>query len=252
MLKMILPPILLCSLISATAQAVPFSHVIIFGDSLSDSGNLPTHAIPLKKTSNGFVRSNLIANYTIAISNPVNTAGWRMNWATQVGDKQQYPWPPLLLKAPSYRESSPLAWPVKKNNRSEQSASWAVFFTQYAAINNLIPNNSIISSRYLQHIPPARGRNINYAWASALLNNGCFNFHYKQLNATCTQATVGKTIDKYHHISISKRNQIEIPSIDKQISFFLADAKAGLTTHDNKTLYILWGGGITCLKIYTN
>ena len=118
-------------------------------------------------------------------------------------------------------------------------------FSQYAAINHLINNNSIISSRYLPYLPQSQtlNKNINYAWAAALLDHGCFNSEYKPLDTHCTRLSIQKTINNYNHLLLSQKKKIQIPGISQQIDFFLQDVQSGRTKSDKKTLYILWGGG---------
>ena len=218
-------PLLNSSKVSASSA---IQHIIIFGDSLSDTGNYPEPANISSPQLKNF-------NLYVPITNPVEIT--KASFKTFLLDSL-----------------GPIDQLGKINNlpKTLYSVNWPLYVTYQLSTH---PLNSWY--RYYTHAN-ADITNINYAWASALAGNNkgdrepegaCYHDDGSLFPDVCTADTlwqhrqqylehtiVDPNFDKKHHYAYQ---DIQVPDLGKQVSFYLDDDKVRLK--DKTALFIYIG-----------
>lgn len=222
---------------TSTAIQAPYDHVIIFGDSLSDIGDMPmspnliepsTHAIAL--------------NLYVPISNPMIPDG-------------QYYHVPITNQLMTYPNPSPTPSPLmnidgKIYPRNYKSLNWTQFFVHDAQEAGLISDQQTLVPWVWWRQYSNKVRSIDFAFAGATSQNNCRDFEYQNMTPDCNSDTVFKAQIPYRMAGFLQNNSknnaitlVQVPGVDKQVDMFLQAAQQhpGLAT--DKTLYIIFVGG---------
>ena len=218
-------------------RLAPFDHVIFFGDSLSDIGDMPMSPTLIEPATR-----QIALNLYVPISNPI------------IPDGPDYTVPMTHMKLP-YPIASPSQMPMLDVHgqifaRLYHSLNWTQFFLTQAQHQGLVSDQQPLVSwvwwRWYSH----RVRSIDFAFAGATSQNNCRDFEYQHPNPFCTANSVFNAQHPYRMAGFtqikSKNNTVngvQIPGLNKQVSFFIQAAKThpGLATKN--TLYIIFIGG---------
>jgi|GEM_PF-6826005 len=235
--------LLLASMLASFALAdtpthlAPYDHVIIFGDSLSDIGNMPMSPT-LIEPSTGAVALNLY----VPISNPIVPNG-------------RYYRVPLTKHYLTYPKPSPTLSPLlsvhgKIFPRNYKSLNWAQFFVHEAQTEGLVANQENLVpwvwwKRYSNNV-----RSIDFAFAGATSQNDCRDFEYQHPDNNCNSESVYKAQIPYRtqgftqsNTHSSSVNLVQVPGVNKQVAMFLEAAKQHPQLTTPNTLYVIFVGG---------
>lgn len=209
---------------SGKSANVGAQHFIIFGDSLSDTGNFP-------EPSN--ISSPVLKNFNlyIPIASPVPLYAY---------GKEAVPSQDFLKR--SIPEQGLI------NNKAHQlySINWPLYF--------VYSKNQPLLMTWTQHYlhPKAQADSINYAWASAIAlgQPGCFHDDGKVFSGPCDGASIiqqrntylnnTKNDPQYDKKTKYKYTDIKIPNLGKQVSLYLGDKS--VSVKNNTSFFIYLGG----------
>jgi phospholipase/lecithinase/hemolysin len=225
------------ALASTPTQVTPYDHVIIFGDSLSDIGDMPMSPSLIEPSTH-----SVALNLYVPISNPMVPDGHRYRV-------------PLTHQYLSYPKASPTPSPLLNVNgkifpRDYKSLNWTQFFVHEAQVEGLVSNQAnlvpwIWWKRYSNKV-----RSINFAFAGATSQNNCRDFEYRYPKSECNSESVYKAQLPYRTQGFSQSNQhtssvnlVQVPGVDKQVALFLEAAKQHPQLATKKTLYVIFVGG---------
>jgi phospholipase/lecithinase/hemolysin len=223
----------------SAVNAAGFSNMIMFGDSLSDGGNLPESTTPYIDPSQPKTAGNTDPEFYVPITNPVDTShGYANPLTISMRVKKNYNWPSLDTFYLSNQAS------IIGNNtpRAYHSISWPQFFMNYAAQDGLTSSQNIAPSYLLQTHNYATTLSVNYAWGYALSTAGCTGENYQAL-PSCDVASIDAARAAYvSNPSAANRANLEIPGAQEQVTLFLQDVKAHKVAVTHNTLYTFWIG----------
>lgn len=225
--------------IGSSLAATHFSNVIVFGDSLSDIGNMPeSHYVMSPAT--GFEAENMY----VPISNPVDTTGSPTYTPPMSTEVLSYP---KLVK--DYQNYQP-ALAVSQQNaqtmkRTMHSYNWPLFFVNQAYEHQLI-DTPTITPWYLTQKPSPNGEergqvSVVYAFAGAVSENTCYDFAYKNGNPNCAASDIYNGQEAYRE-GKTQVTTVEVPGFQKQVGLFLNDQHSGRVVTDGNTLYVVMTG----------
>jgi phospholipase/lecithinase/hemolysin len=225
-----------------------FSNLIIFGDSLSDVGNLPAAANPICHYPPQQI-DDYNADFYIPNSNPVNTSrGAYMAPIASIfhTDKSYYKafFSFIEDNKKYYRAHEP------QKSRIFFSSIWNQYFLADAYQDNLTKSYYLIPSTYLETytVIPSDQISVNYAWATALTGSSCFTIQHKQNSSfkLCTEDSILQALQNYYKDSAPREKKIaniQIPGMLKQIQEFITDVQNGKVVVNSNTVYVIWIGG---------
>lgn len=203
-----------------------FSNLIVFGDSLSDSGNFPETQFAFHDLHAAKTLKNTNPHFYVPFSNPVDR---------HVPSQ----WPPIQLRYLS--EQAPIFPDTKQ--RSFYSFSWPQFFLTLAKQNRLTRSDIIVPSLLIHERLIPANFSFNYAWGYAMSDAGCTNPHYDFI-ASCSPEEITQRRKQYlKTFSASDFNRLLIPNVDQQVQFFIQDVKSKRVLIDQNTLYVFYIGG---------
>ncbi|MDF1655361.1 MAG: SGNH/GDSL hydrolase family protein [Coxiellaceae bacterium] len=241
--------ITLLTALTASAQLLAFSNLIVFGDSLSDNGNFPESPTPFIKRNAPKVVSNTSTSFYVPFSNPVDRSNGNAT-PPALNIKETFAWPDLTnsLLAPQV----PIEQDDSSKARSYRSISWTELLLAYAKQKNQTNSPFIIPSYLLMHQKIPNDSSVNYAWGSAMGAAGCYNRYYTPFKS-CDRNSVITTRQAYMlDPTYDNRTKINVPGLPKQVDFFLQDQQAGRVTVDKHTLYTFWIGGNNLVDAYNH
>jgi phospholipase/lecithinase/hemolysin len=214
-----------------------YDHVIIFGDSLSDIGNMPMSP-SLIEPNTGVIALNLF----VPISNPV------------VPDGNLYQ-VPLTHHYVSYPQPSPTLSPFLNVDgnifpRNYKSLNWAQFFVHLAQQDGLITDQQNLVPWVWWKQYSNAVRSINFAFAGATSEDLCRDFQYQHPTSDCTSDTIFNAQIPYRLAGFSQEKSkahsitlVQVPGVEKQVSLFLDAVKQHPALASPNTLYIIFVGG---------
>lgn len=226
---------ILAAIISSSIYATTISNIVVFGDSLSDGGNLPEVSTPFIDPNGPKVVSNTDAQFYVPISNPVDTSSTNAT-PPIISTSRVYHWPRLgngFLSPQS---------PIKGQMRLYRSISWPQFLLSYAVQNQVSLSDVIVPSYWLANHTAPINASVNYAWGFALATNGCSNESYQPVN--CTSASILAARRSFVD-SPTKANRaaLQIPGTPEQVNLFLQDYKQHKVNITAHTIFTFRIGG---------
>jgi phospholipase/lecithinase/hemolysin len=213
-----------------------YDHVIIFGDSLSDIGNMPMSPALIEPST------HIIAlNLYVPFSNPMALDG-----TYQV---------PLTDRFLDYPQPSPTLSPYMNVNgqvfaRNYKSLNWAQFFVHQAQQDGLVTDQQTLVPWIWWKQYSNQVRSIDFAFAGATSQDNCRDFEYQHPNSDCNSDTVFNAQIPYRMAGISQNKtsdnpitQVQVPGVDRQVALFLEAVKQHPDLSTPNTLYIIFVGG---------
>ena len=205
-----------------------FRNIIIFGDSLSDSGNFPESTEMWWNSNAPKTLRNAIAQFYVPFSNPTNKIS---NTFTIPMTTHEYPWPMLDFV---YLFSQP---------KSFQSISWPSYFLAMAQSMQFTSTSMIIATHLLTTRTFPDSVSYNYGWGYAVSDKGCYNPYY-QKTKSCSSETIAQARKEYiAHRNMENYRALEVPGLYEQVQQFLKNVKKHRVMVDESTRYIFWIGG---------
>ena len=256
------------------------SNIIVFGDSLSDSGNRPASAFAWKSPSLAQAHEGNIggfsANFYVPVSNPVVQTGYSFtqDLAVQANNKvlKDIQNVAKALYVDGYVDYSAATAaqdlpPIAGYPREYASSAWPNYLAAYLHQLDKLANPTIIPSRYLtspEDFMLGSGVNldapfsVNYAWSSSLSSEGCFTSNYELLAENCSTSLIERSVSNFHavrendvaeHESYGQHDDLlVIPGMISQVDLFLSDYSNKRVSTDNETAYFFYTGGNDLLK----
>ena len=213
-----------------------FSNLIIFGDSLSDSGNFPETVsawVDLNKPKN---IGNLYASYYVPFSNPVDT---QSPIFTVPGTDKQFLWP---IVAHNYQFPQMRIGHFQQM-RAYSSFDWTQLFLSMAYADGLTKSNIVVPNLILHYQEIPKDASVSYAAGFATSFKNCRNPHY-QIIQPCTLNTILARQSIYRNNPTQAHYKIiQVPGLYKQVDLFLQDIKNKSVIVNQNTLYVFWSGG---------
>lgn len=222
------------------------SNIVVFGDSLSDIGNMPEsqHLYAANNPTDG-----VAPNLYVPLSNPVNQSVSK-EYTMMDKDNHSYsiPYPIPSSKLPD-------RMPLDGLLRQWRSIEWPSYFVNEAHINGVINSDTIIPwiSLYGQYQfsskdLPSINISVDYAWYAALTIDGCANDNFIPFaSSDCTASGLYDAQNKYRHgvqtESGSTVHDVRIPGLLMQLRLFLADKEQQHIVTDEYTGYFIFIGG---------
>jgi|GEM_PF-3218144 len=205
----------------AINKSSPNEHVIMFGDSIVDTGNYPE---PANVHSPGLSNFNLY----VPITNPVNVSDEAFKAFL------------LASLSPAYQQGK-----IDDEAKAKHSANWPLYLTYKLNAQPLI-------TWYAHEEKDSPVININYAWASAVAGNPrgtseptgeCFHDDGSPFPGNCNTDTLISNKQLYlahtsENPNYDKYTDIQIPDLGKQISSYLDDKSVSLKTNTTFFIYI--------------
>ncbi|OAJ33961.1 hypothetical protein [Piscirickettsia salmonis] len=242
MLKRFLVSCLYLGMISTpyASPSLPFERLVIFGDSLSDTGNFPE---PNNYSSSDTPPYNLY----IPIANPVDARLYGTNFQVpQSNISWSYPNKQFLSNA-----SSPQGL-INGKVKAYKSINWPEYFIYNAFLTTTTANSKLTSwyNLYKASAIPDASTSLNYAWAGALTINGYTNQNYTPLQMINEQNLYNlKQSYLNNAISISK---IAIPGLNQQVNIYLNDLNTKKVVKNDNTAYLIYIGGNDIAETLSN
>ena len=230
--------ILAGALICATSMSAPtYSRVIIFGDSLSDIGNMPESPALIEPAYN-----SLAMNLYVPISNPSvgkdTPTTYTVAGTSGTGNFPAHapqPQPPLRIGKVSFP-------------RLAYSLSWPQFFTQQALDHKLLKSAQIWPWFWWKtHNSSNAHLSIDYAWAGAVTDNLCRDFSYNNPTKNCDAKSILAGQAAYRAAGFGRSHttvaSVQVPGLKKQVELFLQDSAGHPAIAQSDTLYAVLIGG---------
>ncbi|AIT08857.1 hypothetical protein LO80_01925 [Candidatus Francisella endociliophora] len=217
-----------------------YKNFIVFGDSISDTGNLPENYL-LQNSA-----EDLPMNYVVPVTNPIaeNMLGTNFQMPSFVADN--YPDMTWAWSVPN-SEYAELSHP----NKEHYSFGWFDYFiyNTYPQANTPSMVNWIDLYRNPNSLKDSTS--LNYAVVGAMTIDGYTNPDYFAVTTPVDEGDIGKEqeqvkskIDSYTK-SVSNDNweNLAVAGVIKQIKFYLYDKNKYSQLQDNTdTAYIVWIG----------
>ena len=232
-----------------------YSNVIIFGDSQSDIGNGP-ESLTYHELNVSTGVSKIATALYVPISNPVD----RQQDTVLPNLNIDFP-PSSRIK--KFALTLPKALPICTHGRCHakkyRSLNWVEYFMYNAAKDGLIDSPADLRPwvmQYRQHTRASIHHSVDYAFYSAMSNAQCSHVPFPYAPTACTHAhlslndSIYQQQQKYrtqqsavnHAANAYLRQQIIIPSLQKQIQLFKYDLRHNTVKVNPHTLYIVWTG----------
>lgn len=223
-------------LLLPVVSALSYSNVIVFGDSLSDIGNMPESPALTEPAMNNTMALNLyvpIANPYMPYKKTYRVPGSARSYTyPQTTDLPQ---PPMLVKGKLY-------------SRQFKSLTWPQFFVHEAYLNKQLPIDGIQPWVVWYSKPANNSVSIDYAFSGAVTDNLCRNFEYQKPNPSCTQQSIYAGQASYRKDGFDRKlknnvNSVQIPGVLRQVRMFHQDHLKYKNLGGRDTLYIIYIGG---------
>jgi len=228
--------VVLLSIVMSNIFANPLAidRIIIFGDSLSDTGNFPE---PHDYTQQADIPFNLY----VPISNPVN----HILYGTLIVNpaiKGSWIYPDqLFLTASSSAQGK-----IDGTDRSDYSINWPQYLIYHMRHQSsvsqpasLLPWIKVFSKQAF----PDKYTSIDYAFAGAMTIDGFSDTDQHIKSNDYSEQMVYNLQGQYRNGSSDNYLTIPIPGIRKQIDFYLQDLQSGLVPQNSNTAYVIYIGG---------
>lgn len=212
------------------------NNVIIFGDSLSDTGNFPESSNIWWRADKPKTILNAVPQFYVPFANPVVMR--TKKFSVPIAQKT-YPWPSFNK---NYLATQALVMGFSTPRRY-RSVSWPQFFLAMAKAEKLIAHDAIAPTYLLtsRHLSPTLS--FNYAWGYAPSGKNCVNPYYETI-ASCDENSIHQARLNYiNHPTQKNYLKIEVPGLIQQISLFQQDLQAHRIAVTKNTKYIFWIGG---------
>lgn len=229
--------LLLPSLAFCKTQTPRYSHVIFFGDSLSDIGNMPESPKLIEPAY-----KQIALNLFVPISNPIVDPD--VKTYTVVGSHHKHAYP-----KPAPQPQPPLQDGKTQDQRRIKSLNWTQYFTENAKEAGLLSSAEVWPWFWWKtHSNDSTHLSINYAWSGAVTDNGCRDFMYNHLNNTCSESSILAGQKAYRQAGFFPKNHtsvsaVQVPGVERQINLFLQDSAHNHHLADANTLYVILVGG---------
>lgn len=232
--------ILLCSSIAPAALAMtPLSNIIIFGDSLSDTGNHPEASHALVNQNAPATLKNMQAMFYVPVSNPLNSKGYHIH---------DYGNPVPMVRG----DHLPVQPTIQGHPRVFRSSNWAEFFMDDALKNGLLNSSVLLPWAQLASHPQwavSGYQSVNYAWASATSGAECnYSFGFAPAGP-CNAARILSARNAYlKNPSVNNYNKTLVPGLLTQVTLFQDDVLKGQVHVGPDTGYFIEIGGNDLLQ----
>ncbi|MCP4176446.1 MAG: hypothetical protein GY756_01660 [bacterium] len=236
-----------------------YSNVIIFGDSQSDIGNVPSSDILIDvektkkregQTVDGVINQILSNLSYIPVSNPIIAEKtYKVPGTSEVFNN------PPLDSLNSYKYPLPL---LNGYNRESASVNWTQYFMNMAHDNTLIKYRDITPWTWLyDKTKNERQRfeniSVNYSWCGAQSNDDCRHVVYFKkpwkipFDSKETPLSLDEIFNRQKRfrekpVQIDYLHDLAVPGVCRQIKIFNDDINNGRVKVDDDTLYIIWTG----------
>lgn len=222
---------------SLVLSAPHYSRLIVFGDSLSDIGNMPESPALIEPAFN-----TIALNLYVPISNPSTTSHPKIYKLATDGSVHPFP-----QHAP--QPQPPLRIGTQKANRKAYSLAWPQFFTARAAEAKILKSAEIWPwSWWKTHSNTNPNLSIDYAWAGAVTDNACRDFSYQHPTKHCNSQSMLAGQASYRATGFGKPggetvSAVQVPGLGKQVELFLQDSHQHPELAKSDTLYAVLIGG---------
>ncbi len=221
------------------ASAAHYSNAIIFGDSLSDIGNMP-ESQDVVSPATGYEAENLY----VPISNPIDVTTNPFYTPPLSTESLHYP---TLVK--DYQAYQPLlglgAHSTQKAKRIYHSYNWPLFFVNEAYSHQLLDTPTITPWYLTQQSKPNAQEHgqvsVDYAFAGAVSENSCYDFTYHNGNPNCSSADIYSGQETYR-TGQTQVTTVEVPGFQKQVTMFVNDQQKATVVTDANSLYVVMTG----------
>jgi phospholipase/lecithinase/hemolysin len=223
----------------------PIANIMIFGDSLSDSGNFPQAPKPFIYNKALPAWHHLSPMFYVPVANPVNRLPGSFAPPLNVlfHTSHKYVWPNLSLDHLSAQASHRFA-----------SLSWTEFLLSFAHQDGLVASPVIYPWAHLAADPNSVTHySVDYAWATATSFDRCnyFKGYQKVPDHLCNRPGILAARQAYqHHPSAQNYLNLIVPGVRKQVELFIEDVKSRRVKVNQNTCYIIYVGGNDLLDDY--
>jgi phospholipase/lecithinase/hemolysin len=214
-----------------------YSRLIVFGDSLSDIGNMPESPNLIEPAYHA-----IALNLYVPISNPCMNG--KPSRYTLVTNGKQYPFP---KHAPQPQPSLQIGH--IRLARKAYSLAWPQFFTARAFASHRLKSPEIWPWFWWEtHSHTNPNLSIDYAWAGAVTDDLCRNFSYNNPDKSCTIQTIlaGQSAYRasgFRDSGAESVQAVQVPGFGRQVRLFLEDSGKHPEISSPDTLYAILIGG---------
>eukprot|EP01135_Chromosphaera_perkinsii_P010972 Nk52_evm6s2309 gene=Nk52_evmTU6s2309 len=210
-----------------------FDSLFVFGDSLSDIGNVLNAPITNELLDDGFFSTN--------------------------------PYTGKAFTRPN-RDYGPQCYQKLMENRNNNGAGWSEYFIQIAKEQGSTDCTSVLPSMYV-HLKEcvddikqqAKAGNkfqvsMNYAWASAVTVGPLRNYH-KDYEGDINPFDLKGITQKWREgekKGVSARDWVDIPPVATQMDFFKQDVENKIVKTTGNDVFFLWSGANDLLSNFNN
>eukprot|EP01135_Chromosphaera_perkinsii_P012378 Nk52_evm12s2650 gene=Nk52_evmTU12s2650 len=203
-----------------------FNNLFVFGDSLSDIGNLSPSPFTNDVDKNGFFSVDPVTKHPF--TEPTRKYSHCVNH---------------IHKLPT----------GTKNN----GYGWSEYFMQIAQAKGVTPSTGIVPSMSLYHDKckkqvekDVEHVSINYAWASATTYGPCKNASKYPFDGPCNPYTVYNAW-KSNDVD-AKLPNVKVPPVSVQHEFFMQDIATGKVKAQKDDLVVIWTGANDLMADFLN
>ncbi len=230
---------LLFNTLAVIAAPIHYSNVIVFGDSLSDIGDMPESPEVISSS-----RGTIAQNIYVPISNPIEVSA---NGSYTVPlSNMTLPYPRLVRDYQNYQPALKLGtYSSEKQHRVYHSFNWPLFFVNEAYQYQLI-DTPTITPWYLTQQKNVnyeeRGQiSVDYAFAGAVSENSCYDPVYQNKNLDCAAADIYHG-QKTYRDGNTAFTSVEVPGFRKQVALFEDDQQKSTVVTDQNSLFLVMTG----------
>lgn len=210
------------------SNPLPFDRAVIFGDSLSDTGNFPERN---DYSSSTFPPYNLY----IPISSPVDSNLYNTSFKVpEFNVDWHYPTEQFLAGASSKQGL------INGQTKAYRSINWPDYFV-YNAFPKASAKLTSWYNTYTASVPPKVTTSLNYAWAGAMTIDGFANQSYTPVKTISEQELYD--LKKSYLDGKTSISDVAIPGLRQQVNIYLNDLNNKKVDKTDNTAYLIYIGG---------